>query len=74
MQKKLPEASTEVLLGAGMIVVGLTALALGDHDLFAQALAPFGFGLIISDGATRAAKKTTERVRARLRRPDNQAK
>lgn len=71
MQNKLPEASTEVLLGAGMIVVGLTALAFGTHDLFAQALAPFGFGLIVSDGAARAAKKTTERVRARIRRPDD---
>ena len=70
MHNKLPEVSTEVLTGAGLIVVGLAALALGDHDLFAQALAPFGFGLILSDCAARAAKKTRERVRARIRRRD----
>lgn len=55
--------STEVLTGAGMIVVGLGMIGAGMHGFLADALAPFGVGLILSDGIGRAAKAARERVR-----------
>lgn len=58
-------SSTEVLSGFGLIVAGLGAHVMGFHDVFAQALAPFGVGMILSDGISRAAKTTRERVRVR---------
>lgn len=56
-------SSTESLTGIGLIVAGLGALMLGMHDLFAQALAPFGLGLLLSGGVGRATKTARERVR-----------
>lgn len=57
--------STEVLTGTGMVVVGLGMMAAGMHGFLADALAPFGVGLILSDGIGRAAKAARERVRVR---------
>lgn len=61
-------SSTEVLSGFGLVIAGFAARLLGFHDVFAQALAPFGVGLILSDGISRAAKATRERIRVRVRR------
>lgn len=58
-------SGTEVLFGFGLIVAGVGAHVLGFHDVFAMALAPFGVGLILSDGLSRAAKTTLQRVRVR---------
>lgn len=63
-------SSIEVLSGFGLIVAGVGAHLMGFHDVFAQALAPFGVGLILSDGISRAAKSTRERIRVRVRRDD----
>lgn len=63
-------SSTEVLSGFGLIIAGVGAHLMGFHDIFAQALAPFGVGLILSDGISRAAKSTRERIRVRVRRDD----
>jgi hypothetical protein len=60
--------STEVMTGAGMIVVGLGMTAAGIHGFLSEALAPFGVGLIISDGVSRAANAARERLRVRVRR------
>lgn len=60
--------STEVLTGVGMVVVGLGMMAAGLHGYLADALAPFGVGLILSDGIGRAAKAASERLKVRIRR------
>jgi hypothetical protein len=53
----------EVLIGAGMIVGGVGMQAAHLHGFLAEALAPFGVGLILSDAVVRAAKATRVRVR-----------
>ncbi len=63
-------SSTELLSGFGLIIAGVGAHLMGFHDVFAQALAPFGVGLILSDGISHAAKSTRERIRVRVRRDD----
>ncbi len=55
-------SSTEVWSGFGLIVAGVGAQVMGFHDVFATALAPFGVGLILSDGISRASKMTRQRV------------
>ena len=62
--------STEVWTGAGLTLAGLVALGLGAHGVLAQALAPFGIGLALSDILTGAAKATRERAKVRVRRDD----
>ena len=69
--KKSLLTSPEVLTGAGLVVAGITALGLGVHNVFGQALAPFGIGLILSEVLTRAAKATRERAKVRIRRDDD---
>ena len=61
--------SNEVLTGVGMIVVGLGMMAAKMHGFVAEALAPFGVGLILSDGIGRAAK-TARRASPRPPRED----
>lgn len=70
MQRGADWASTEVLTGVGLIVAGVAAQAAGLHDLFAQALVPFGIGMILSDAAGRAARAARERVAVRVRKDD----
>ena len=50
--------------------MGLLALASGRHDMVSQAMAPFGIGLILSDGLTRAGKAAREGVKVLIRRDD----
>ncbi len=69
--KKSLLTSTEIWTGAGLIIAGITALSLGVHGVLAQALAPFGIGLILSELLTRAAKATRDRVKIRIRRDDD---
>jgi hypothetical protein len=57
--------SNEVLTGVGMIVIGLGMMAAKMHGFVAEAFAPFGVGLILSDGIGRAAKKARQRVPVR---------
>jgi hypothetical protein len=70
MQKKSISMSTEVLTGMGMIVVGLLAKETGAHGLLADAMAPFGVGVILSDIMTRAGKAARERAKVRIRRDE----
>ncbi len=72
MGKKSSWMSIEIWVGLGLIVLGLLALSLGRHDLVAQALAPFGIGLILSDVLTRFGRATREGVRVLIRRDDEQ--
>ena len=62
--------SSEILTGAGLIAMGLIAQAAGHHEMLAQAMAPFGVGLILSDALGRAGKAARERVKVRVRRDD----
>ena len=55
--------SNELLVGGGLTVVGLLALASGRHDMVSQALAPFGVGLILCDALARAGKAAREGVK-----------
>lgn len=71
MENKSFLQSTEVLTGVGMVVIGLGMMAAHMHGFMAEALAPFGVGLILSDGFSRAAKAARERVRVRVRRDDD---
>lgn len=64
--KKTLWSSTEVWTGFGLITAGVTALCLGIHGILAQALAPFGVGLILSGVVGKAAQK----AKARIRRDD----
>ncbi len=63
--------SNEVLTGVGMIVIGLGMMAAKMHGFLAEAMAPFGVGLILSDGLSRAAKAARDRVRVRVRRDED---
>lgn len=69
--KKSLVISAEVWTGGGLVIAGLAALSLGVHGVLAQALAPFGIGLILSELLTKAAKTTRERARIRIRRDDD---
>ena len=62
--------SNELMVGGGLTVLGLLALAAGRHDLVSQAMAPFGIGLILSDALTRAGRATRETVKVLIRRDD----
>ncbi len=66
--KKTLLTSTEVWTGAGLLLAGLAAPAAGMHGAPAQALAPFGVGLILSDVLTKTTRAARER--ARVRRDD----
>jgi len=68
--KKTLLTSTEVWTGVGLTLAGVAALGLGAHSVLAQALAPFGIGLVLSDVLTKAAKAARERVKVRVRRDD----
>lgn len=68
--KKSLLTSTEIWTGTGMTLAGVAALALGVHGILAQALAPFGIGLILSEVLTKAAKAARERAKVRVRRDD----
>ena len=62
--------SNEVLVGGGLTILGLLALASGRHDMVSQAMAPFGIGLILSDALARAGKAAREGVKVLIRRDD----
>jgi hypothetical protein len=62
--------SNELLVGGGLIVAGLLALAAGRHDMVSQAMAPFGIGLILSDALARAGKAAREGIKVLIRRDD----
>jgi hypothetical protein len=68
--KKTLLTSTEFWTGTGLLLAGLAALAAGMHGALAQALAPFGVGLILSDVLTKTAGAARERARVRVRRDD----
>ena len=64
-RKKLLLSSPEVWTGGGLVVAGLACLGLGVHGVLAQALAPFGVGLILSEALPHAAKAGRDRIRVR---------
>lgn len=68
--KKSLLTSTEVWTGGALVLAGLGALGLGIHGVLAQALAPFGLGLILSDALTKAARAARDRAQVRVRRDD----
>lgn len=68
--KKSLGTSTEVWTGLGLTLAGVAALGLGAHGILAQALAPFGIGLALSDVLTKAARAARQRVKVRVRRDD----
>jgi len=70
--KKTLLTSTEVWTGVGLTLTGVLALGLGAHGVLAQALAPFGIGLVLSDILTKAARTARQRVKVRVRRDDDQ--
>ena len=70
--KKSLLTSPEVWTGAGLTLAGAAALAFGMHGILAQALAPFGIGLILSEVLTKAARAARERAKVRVRRDDEQ--
>lgn len=61
----------EVWTGAALVLAGVSALVLGAHSVLAQALAPFGVGVMMSAVASQAAKATRERAKVRVRRDDD---
>ena len=63
--------STEVLSGSAMVAVGLVLIVGNVHGFLADALAPFGVGLILSDVFCRAAKAARDRARIPVRRDDD---
>ncbi len=69
--KKSLLTSTEFWTGVGLSLAGVAALGLGAHGVLAQALAPFGIGLVLSDVLTKAAKAARQRVKVRVRRDDD---
>ncbi|BDI32477.1 hypothetical protein CCAX7_45280 [Capsulimonas corticalis] len=71
MDAKSLFTSTEVLSGFGLIAVGISAQALGIHDIFAVAMAPFGVGLILSDMLSKVARATRDRVKVRIPRDND---
>lgn len=56
-----------MLTGAVMVVAGIGMLMAGLHGVLADALAPFGVGLMLSEGIGRAAKAASERLKVRIR-------
>ena len=68
MDSKSILSSTEVMVGAGLVVAGAMAMVAGIHDAFTMALIPFGVGLALSDIVTRLIKTTRERAKVRVRR------
>jgi hypothetical protein len=68
--KKSLLTSTEVWTGGVLVLAGVGALGLGVHGILAQALAPFGIGLVLSDVLTKAARAARERAKVRVRRDD----
>ena len=69
--KKITSISPEISTGILLIIAGLSAIVLGAHGILAQALAPFGIGLILSDIVTKAAMASRERAKVRVRRDDD---
>lgn len=65
--KKNLLTSPEVWTGGGLVVAGIAALGMGAHSLPAQALAPFGIGLILSKILTGAAKAARDRAKVRVK-------
>ena len=61
----------EVWTGAALVVAGVSALVLGAHGVLAQALAPFGVGMMMSAVAFQSAKAARERAKVRVRRDDD---
>ena len=70
-QKKSLLSSPEIWTGGGLVLAGLACLGLGVHGVLAQALAPFGIGLILSEALTEAAKAGRDRIKVRSRRDDD---
>lgn len=68
--KKSLLTSTEVWTGGALVLAGIATLSLGVHGVLAQALAPFGIGLVLSDVLTKAARAARERAKVRVRRDD----
>ena len=68
--KKTLLTSPEVWTGTGLFAAGIFAIAHGEHGVLAQALAPFGIGLVLSDVLAKGAKAARERVKIRVRRDD----
>lgn len=63
-------SSTEFFAGVGLILAGVLARLAGMQDIFSEALMPFGFGLMLSECASRVAKANRQREKARVRRDD----
>ena len=61
----------EVWTGTALTLAGVSALLLGAHGVLAQALAPFGVGVILSAVAAKAAQAARERAKVRVRRDDD---
>ena len=70
MDFKTSFKSNELVVGGGLTVLGLLALAAGRHDMISQAMAPFGIGLILSDALARAGRAAREGVKVLIRRDD----
>ncbi len=70
--KKTLLTSPEVWTGTGLFTAGIFALAHGEHGILAQALAPFGIGLVLSEVLAKGAHAAHERVKVRVRRDDDQ--
>jgi hypothetical protein len=70
MDLKSLRASTEIMTGLALIVIGLLVQSAGFHSTLAIAMAPFGVGLILSDILTRFGRATRERVKVVVRRDD----
>lgn len=70
-RKKSLLASPELWTGGGLVVAGLACLGLGVHGVLAQALAPFGIGLILSEALLEAARAGRDRIKVRVRRDDD---
>ena len=68
---KIVRTSTEVWTGAALIAAGIAALCLGVHGILAQALVPFGVGLILSEVVGTAAREARARAKVRVRREDD---
>lgn len=61
----------EVWTGAALVLAGVSALLLGAHGVLAQALAPFGVGVILSAIVSKAAQDARARAKVRVRRDDD---
>lgn len=71
MTKKSTGFSMEIMAGMALVVMGVIAFALHVNGMVAEALAPFGIGLILSDVLARAGKAARESVKIRVRRDDD---